>query len=235
MILVFALTACSDAEEPKPYSDFKDVFHPELVVNAGVRVDGTETLQVLVHPERAGVCRDLPKLQANVDGVALTRLHGRVTGEYTYDRDCLVYEFEGNDALIRALPKQADDVVTVTDGETTVSVTVHNLFGARTLVLQGKAVAGQDAVLKWSPGGDRLVPKVPVGLTFRSGGRTETVRDLKLSVDDVTFKVPDWLGPDATAEFIGTVGVQPTFTACTAFTCDASRTYTVPPVPLFPS
>lgn len=231
-MILLLLGACGDA--PKPYMDFKDVFKPSLVINAGDAPGRGEGLQVLVHPERAGTCRPLPKLTAEVDGVPLTRLHGKVKGEFEYDRDCYVYEFVADAAALAKRPAKDVNVVKVTDGETTLEAEVQHLFSPRTLRVEGEVKPGAPLVLVWAPGGDTMVEKVQTGVTIRSGERTEIVRELTVTPVDVRFTLPEWAGKDTTAEFIGTAALQPTVSRCGATTCSASRVYTVPPVTLFP-
>lgn len=231
-MILLLLGACGDA--PKPYMEFKDVFKPSLVINAGDAPGRGEGLQVLVHPERAGTCRPLPKLRAEVDGVPLTRLHGKVKGDFEYDRDCYVYEFIADAAALAGRKGGDTSVVKVTDGEFTLEAEILHLFSPRTLRVEGEVKPGGPLVLAWAPGGDVLVEKLPMGVTVRSGGRSETVRELSVTPAEVKLTLPEWAGPDTTVEFIGTAALQPTVQRCTAVGCSASRVYTVPPVPLFP-
>lgn len=233
MILLLAL-ACGGEEEPKPFQDFKDVFHPVLVVNAGALPDQGEAIQVFVHPDRSGACRTLDKLTANVDGVPLTRLHGRVPGENGYDRDCMVYEFTADTEALKKRPDSVDGTVTVTDGVTTISSTTKNLFGPRSLEAEPITPDGK-VRLRWVPGGDTLSKAVKPSVILRGVFKEVVLRAPALVVtpEAVEFTLPAEAAGEMTAELTGTLAIQPTVTACVgAFRCESSRAYVVPPVSL---
>jgi hypothetical protein len=234
VITLLSLLACGD-EEPAPYQDFKDVFEPVLVMNAGDVPGKGETLQVFVHPERAGVCRPLPKLTANVDGVPLTRLHGKVPGEKGYDRDCMVYEFTADAETLAKRTAGPDATVTVTDGVTSISGSAKNLFGPRVLEQDGPIGADRKLRLRWVPGGDRVDPAMKPALELKGGFKTQLLKppELVLTPEAVEVVLPAEVSGAFTAEFTGTLSMQPSTTACTgAHRCEATRVYVVEPVKL---
>lgn len=209
--------------------EFKDVFNPILVMNAGKLPERGEVLQVLVHPELGGTCRPLPALRADVDGVPLTRLHGKVEGPEGYERDCMVYEFMA-DAATLAKRSGDDATITVTDGKTSLVGTVRNLFGERRLEPEAVGADGK-LRLRWVPGGDRVVGGVAASLTLSGAFPPIHVKDPELSAEAVSFALPEAAKGTVLVEFKGTLAIQPTVTACTgALRCEASRAYTVPPV-----
>ena len=234
MILVFTLLACGTEENP--YSHFKDVANPSLVVNAGDVPPGGQRLQVLVHPELSGVCRPLPELKADIDGVPLTRLHGKFDdGKFAYDRDCNVYEFVADAALLARLAPRPDNVVTVTDGATTVSLTAVGLFVKPTLTPPAEPVAAGGVVtLPWVPGGDAVDKTVPVSvhLTPETGEAVEG-KDVKATAESVAFTLPEGLTGPVSADLWGTAAFTPKVTACTgAVSCSASRAFLLDPIKL---
>lgn len=232
MILLLALLGCA---EEKKFDQFADVFEPALTVNAGELEPHGKRLQVLVHPEREGVCRALPELRADIDGVALTRLHGKVsTGAFKYDRDCFVYEFEGDAALLAKVAGKPTNTVTVTDGVTTVSLTARNLLADTALVVETvEPKAGGEVVLKLSPGDDRVDASVPVSVELRAEGATAVSIPAVATPDTVTFTAPADLTGPFQLDLMGTRAWGPEVTVCTGTQkCSASRTFVAPTLSL---
>lgn len=231
MIYIFpafwALFACEPA--PEPFMDLVDVYQPTLTVNYSERRDQGPKLQVLLNPARAGVCRPLPELKADIDGVALTRLHGNFKDEnFEYNRDCNVYEFEGDAALLAKRAGAPDAVVTLTDGKTSYSVKVKNLLVPRTLRVEGVLVAGQEGVFRIEPPGD-IVGEKPVFQLLFVAGETKNKVDAQWIDGGIHAVVPADIHGDVTVEWFGTGFVQPSFEACTATLCTASRTVVAAP------
>ncbi len=227
--MILFLLACEDA--PK-YDKFADVFEPSLTVNAGAVPPNGERLQVLVNPARVGQCRALPELTANVDGVVMTRLHGKVEKEsYGYDRDCSVYEFELDASGIASRPVGEKSVVTVTDGVTTLALETKHLFAPRTLAVQGEVAAGGEVVLRWSPGGDVIATENSFAIELVVGEEKRRVAPVTVTVEEVRFTLPADVHGPVTAELLGTAGIAPPLVACNgAKTCSVSRVFLVPPV-----
>ncbi len=231
MIMLLSLFACSTEEEEVPFSNFADIFEPGLTVNAGEIPPGGKRLQVLVSPAREGACRALPKIRADIDGVPLTRLHGKVdNGAFKYDRDCFVYEFEGNAELIAKVSAKPENVVTVTDGVTTLSLTATNLFVETTMVVEsGKVVAGAEVVLKLVPGGDLVDTTVPVSVDIRAEGQDLASVTAVVTADRLTFAMPADRKGNVSVDLMGTRAFQPILSACVGTkSCSASRAFLVP-------
>ncbi|MBM4369305.1 MAG: hypothetical protein FJ102_24040 [Deltaproteobacteria bacterium] len=227
--MILFLIACEDA--PK-YDKFADVFEPSLTVNAGAVPPNGERLQVLVNPARVGQCRALPELTANVDGIAMTRLHGKVEKEsYSYDRDCSVYEFELDTASIASRPAGEKSVVTVTDGVTTLSLETRNLFAPRTLALAGEVSAGGEVVLRWSPGGDVIATENSFAVELVAGEDKRRITPVTVTPEEVRFAIPADVHGPVTVELLGTAAIAPPLVACTgAKSCSVSRVFLVPAV-----
>ena len=231
MVLAW-LVACEEA--PK-YDKFADVFEPSLTVNAGAVPPRGESLQVLVHPARVGVCRPLPELKATVDGVPLERLHGKVEMDtYSYDRDCNVYEFSLDTAGLAARPAGERSVVTVTDGVTTLSLETRNLFAPRSLaVVTDPVVAQGEVVLRWSPGGDVIAAESNFAVELVGEAGKWRVVPTAVTPQDVRFTLPADARGELTAEFLGSKAISPPLLACTgAKTCQVSRVFLPAPVRL---
>lgn len=228
MMSLLMLLACG---EEKKFDQFADVYQPQLTVNAGELETTGKRVQVLVNPEREGVCRALPELRADVDGVPLTRLHGKFdNGSFKYDRDCFVYEFEGDAAVIAKVAGKPTNTVTVTDGVTTVSLTGRNLFSDTTLAVASPAPkAGAEVVLAITPPDDLVDPKVPVSVRVTPEGGTAVVVPAVAAPGTVTFTLPpDVHGPVA-LDLMGTRAWGPEVTVCTGSpSCSASRTFVAP-------
>lgn len=240
MLLLLLLTACEEPAPP-PAPQIKDLFRPMLVVNTGNTLDKGEFIQVFLHPEQDVGCTAIPTLTATVDGVALTRQHGKVkSGEREYDRDCNVFEFTAAGPEIAALATKPTSRVTVGDGTSEVSASWNDLFAPRTLTpVKTKVKRGESVELTWSPGRDTLMEKTAFSILLSGGGKERYLDGAALEVTPghVRFTVPEDLdkaftGP-VTLSFRGTLGLQPTRTACEwAIDCQVSRAYTVPDVPL---
>ncbi len=227
--MILFLLACEEA--PK-YDKFADVFEPSLTVNAGAVPPNGERLQVMVNPARVGQCRALPELSANVDGIAMTRLHGKVEKEsYSYDRDCSVYEFELDAAGITSRPAGERSVVTVTDGVTTLSLETKNLFAPRTLAVQGEVTAGGEVVMRWSPGGDVIAPENSFAIELTVGEEKRRIAPVTVTAEEVRFTMPPDVHGPVKAELLGTAAISPPLVACNgAKSCSVSRVFLVPPV-----
>lgn len=235
MISAFLLLACGEAENP--FIHLADVANPTLVVNAGDVPPAGQRIQVLVHPELSGVCRELPDLTANVDGVALKRLHGKYDdGTYSYDRDCNVYEFVGDAAALAKVPAGPQNVVTVTDGITTISLTAAGLFAKPALVAPPEPVAaGSLVTLPWVAGGDVVNPAIVVGvrLTPQGEGQVQTVKEVKATSASIAFSVPEGISGTWMADIFGTSAFAPPVSNCVgAVHCEASRAFLLDPLPI---
>lgn len=232
MILAFSLLACGTAENP--YVHLADVANPSLVVNAGDLPPEGQRLQVLVHPELAAVCRPIPELKADIDGVELKRLHGKYDdGKYAYDRDCNVYEFVADAAVIAKLPPKAENVVTVTDGTTTISLTAAGLFVKPVLSAPAAPVpAGSGVSLAWTPGGDTVDTTVPVSVQLQAeGAEAVAATGVKATGAAVEFTVPVELSGPVTASLYGTAAFTPPVSKCVgAVSCSASRAFLLDPL-----
>ncbi len=233
---LLSLLGCDSTPEEKPFNHFVDVYQPILTVNAGDTPARGPRLQVLAHAELVGACRELPELRADVNGVQLTRLHGKVEdGNYVYDRDCNVYEFEGNAALIAALPPSELQVITVTDGVTSVSTTTRNLFAKPALTVENpKVAAGSEVVLKWVPGGDVVNEKAPVSVSLKPAEADAiVVTEVKATAESITFTLPSDLKGDVSVDLRGTRAFNPPVVACTSKTaCEVSRAFVIEPLTL---
>ncbi len=231
MITLLTLLACSTVEEEVPFSNFADIFEPALTVNAGEIPPGGKRLQVLVSPAREGACRALPKIRADVDGVPLRRLHGKVNdGSFKYDRDCFVYEFEGNAELIAKVSGKPENVVTVTDGVTTLSLTAKNLFVETAMVVESETVVGgAEVALKLVPGGDVFDATVPVSIDIHTEGQELASVTAVVAGDRLTFAMPADRKGAATLDLMGTRAFGPVVTSCVGTkSCAASRAFIVP-------
>lgn len=235
-LTLLALHACDTTPEEKPFNHFVDVYQPILTVNAGDTPARGPRLQVLAHAELVGACRELPELRADVNGVQLKRLHGKVEdGNYVYDRDCNVYEFEGDAAWIAALPPSELQVITVTDGVTSVSATTRNLFAKPALTIENPAVAaGSEVVLKWAPGGDVVNEKAPVSVSLKAADLDAIVlTDVKATAESITFTLPAELKGEVSVDLRGTRAFNPPVVACTSLSkCEVSRAFVIEPVTL---
>ncbi len=233
---LLSLLACDSTPEEKPFNHFVDVYNPILTVNAGDTPARGPRLQVLAHAELVGACRELPELRADVNGVQLTRLHGKVEdGNYIYDRDCNVYEFEGDSALIAALPPSDLQVITVTDGVTSVSATTRNLFTKPALTIENpKVAAGSEVTLKWMPGGDVVNEKAPVSVSLNAAEADAIlVTEVKATAESITFTLPSDLKGDVSVDLRGTRAFNPPVVACTSLTaCEVSRAFVIEPLTL---
>lgn len=240
MFLLLLLAACEEPAPP-PAPQIKDVFRPILVVNTGNTREKGEFIQVFLHPEQDVGCTAIPDLHAEVDGVPLTRLHGKAkSGEREYDRDCNVFEFTAAGPELAALAAKPSSKVTVSDGSSVVSATWNDLFAPRVLTpVKAKVKRGEAVELTWSPGRDTLMQKTAFSVLLTGGGKERYLDGSALEVTPghVRFTVPPDLdkaftGP-VTLTFRGTLGLQPTRTACEwAIDCQVSRVYTVPDVSL---
>ncbi|MSQ02846.1 MAG: hypothetical protein EXR71_13300 [Myxococcales bacterium] len=231
MSLLLTLLGCSTVEEEVPFSNFADIFEPGLTVNAGEIPPGGKRLQVLVSPAREGACRALPKLRADLDGLPLTRLHGKVDhGAFKYDRDCFAYEFEGKADLIAQVSGKPENVITVTDGVTTLSLTATNLFVETTMVVESATVrAGADVTLRLVPGGDVVDAAVPVAIDIHAEGRDLVSVAAVVAGDLLTVPMPAGSKGKATLDLMGTRAFQPVVTTCVGTrSCSASRAFIVP-------
>lgn len=227
LLVFWGLFACEPA--PEPFMDLVDVYQPTLTVNYSERREQGPKLQVLLNPARAGVCRPLPELKGDVDGVPLTRLHGNFQDEnFQYNRDCNVYEFEADAAVLGKRAEAPDAVVTLTDGKTSYSVKVKNLFVPRTLRVEGALVAGQEGVFRIEPPGD-IVGDKPVFQLLFAAGETKTKVEAPWIDGGIHAVVPADIHGEATVEWFGTGFVQPSLEACTATLCTASRTVVAAP------
>lgn len=237
-MLLALLLAC--AEPPKPPPTIPDLWRPILRVNAGAAPGRPARVDVYFHPEEVGSCQPIPGIAAAVDGVPLTRLHGKVDqGGYQYDRDCNVFEFTAAVDAVRGHAQGGRSKVTVTDGTTTATAEIEHLLDERSLALvsPGPFARGEVVTLAWTPGGNVVDPKGRYGVTLRAGDDEVFVTPVTVLADTVQFTVPADL-PEAytgtvTAEFVGTAGVQPKVVGCVwAAACEVSLTYLVPPVAL---
>lgn len=238
MISLLTLFACG---EEKKFDQFADVYQPALTVNAGETEPRGKRVQVLVHPAREGVCRPLPELRADVDGVPLTRLHGKVdNGSFKYDRDCFVYEFEGDAAFVAKVAGKPSNTVTVTDGVTTVSLTARNLFAESGLTVEtAEPKAGAEVALTLAPGDDLLDASVPISVSIvrveppPAEGEKAVVVPATATPGSVRFTVPAELSGVVAVDLMGTRAWGPEVTACTGTqSCSASRTFVAPTVRL---
>ena len=220
--MIWILLACAD--KPRPFMDLVDVYEPTLTVNYSERLNETPKLQVLLNSSRAGVCRPLPDLKATIDGVELTRLHGHFEDtNFHYDRDCSVYEFEADAALLGKRPAAPDAKVSLSDGKTSYAVTVKNMFVPRTLRVEGALEAGKEVVLRVDPKGD-IVNKEPVfALMFLAGDVKEKV-EAKWIDGGIHAVVPEGVHGETTIEWYGSGFFQPAMDGCTSHACTASRT-----------
>jgi len=244
--VLLLLLACED--EALPPAAIPMIQRPVLVVNTGTVPERAERVQVFLHPEQKGACLDIPSLQARVNGTPVPRLHGKVDhNDYTYDRDCDVYEFllEGAIPATRRCPPDGSapcelDRVEVTDGTTVVAVDVPNLFAPRTLVPAASSYRrGDEVLLRWSPGGDKVDPAGDVGVELVAGEERRFLGTSSVKVDDVSvrFTLPEDLPPaftgEVTVEFRGSNAVQPSVRTCTwAVSCVVSRTWLPEPTVL---
>lgn len=236
MIVLVSLLACDGTPPEKPYNKFVDVFEPILTVNAGNMPPRGPRVQVIAHAKLASVCRELPELKADINGVPLQRLHGKVDdGVYVYDRDCNIYEFEGDAALIARLPPAEESVITVTDGVTSISTKTRHLFAQPKLTVEKAEVSlGSEVVMRWSPGGDtvNVAAAVTVSLT-QSGAEPIVVSEVKATAETLTFTLPPDLKGDVLVDLYGTRAFNPPVLACVgATTCEVSRAFVTEPVHL---
>lgn len=220
----------------------KDLWRPHLRVNVGAPLGQPETVRVFFHPEEIGACQNIAGIAATVDGVPLTRLHGRVREKgYDYDRDCNVFEFEAPLSAVAGRAVEGISRVEVTDGESTAVMEVANLFADRALVptTPGPYARGETITLRWQPGGDTIDPKFRFALLLRANGDEKVVGGEAVGVTPESVRVTlpldlpaSWVGP-VDAEFVGTGGVQPTVKRCVwAVDCQANRVYTLPKLTL---
>lgn len=234
MILALLL-ACSDSPEEVPFNTFADVHQPQLTINAGNLAPRGWRVQVLVHPELEGVCRALPGLQAKVDGIPLTRLHGVYDdGALRYDRDCFVYEFEGSAAVVEQVAAKSDNVITVSDGVTTVAATVHQLFAEpRFEGPTDPVAAGTEVLLTLVPSGDTVDNTVAVSVELTAEGAAPVSAPATASGEGVRFTLPAGIAGAVSVKVFGTVAYSPPVTACVvAAKCTASRVFVAPAVVL---
>lgn len=230
MILALLL-ACSDTPEAVPFNTFADVHQPLLEINAGNLAPRGRRVQVFVHPELEGVCRALPELQAKLDGIPLTRLHGKYDdGTTRYDRDCFVYEFEGLADVIDQVAAKSDNVITVSDGVTTVAATVHQLFAEPRFEGPAEPVAaGSEVLLELVPAGDQVDSTVVVSVELKQEGGAPVSVPAVASAEGVRFTLPAGLSGAVGAEVFGTLAYSPPVTACVvASKCTASRVFISP-------
>lgn len=230
MIPLLTILACG---EEKKFDQFSDVYQPALTVNAGDMEPRGKRIQVLVNPEREGVCRELPALRADVDGVPLTRLRGKFdNGSFKYDRDCFVYEFEGDAAVVAKVAGKPTNTVTVTDGITTLSLTARNLFSESGLTLATpEPKAGGEVVLTLAPGDDLVDAKVPVSVRITPEGGKPVSVPAVAAPDKVTFTLPSDVAGPVALDLLGTLAWGPEVTVCTGTqSCTASRTFVAPTV-----
>ena len=231
--MIFQLLACADTPEEVPFNTFADVHEPRLDINAGNLAPRGPRIQVLVHPELEGVCRALPELQAKVDGVPLTRLHGVYDdGSLRYDRDCFVYEFEGLAEVVAQVADRADNVITVSDGPTTLAATVHHLFKEPRFEAPAEAVAaGAEVSLAFVPTGDVVDASVVVSVELTQDGGSPQSVPARASAEAVVFTLPAELHGVTTVTVFGTVAYSPAITSCVgAAKCAASRVFVAAPV-----
>jgi hypothetical protein len=232
MVLLALLAACS--EEPPPENHhLSDLFRPQVQLNTGFLPGGAEQIQLFVHPLTPGVCHPIPTLTATLDGKAMTRLHGLVPGENGYDRDCSVFEFTLDPKDIVAGPTNA---LVITDGVSTITMEVANLFAPRTATASATDVKPGDTVtLAWSPATDVLADKGDFGVLLEAGGKRASVKrqDLVVAPGSVAFPVPEGVSGDVTASVFGTAAMQPPVTRCEGLAaCKVSREYDVAPFSL---
>ena len=229
MITLVTLLACDGTPPERPYNKFVDVFEPILTVNAGNMPPRGSRVQVIAHAKLASMCRELPELKADINGVPLTRLHGKVDdGVYVYDRDCNIYEFEGDAAFIARLPASEESVVTVTDGVTSISTKTRHLFAQPKLTVEKPEMsAGSEVVMRWSPGGDvvNVGAAVTVSLT-QADAEPIVVKEVKASAETITFTLPPELKGDVQVDLYGTRAFNPPVLTCVgATTCEVSRVF----------
>ncbi len=233
--MIAFLLACADGPEVVPFNTFADVHQPQLEINAGNLAPRGRRIQVFVHPELEGVCRALPDLRASVDGVPLTRLHGKYDdGNLRYDRDCFVYEFEGLADVVGKVAANPDNVVTVSDGITTLAATVHQLFSEpRFEGPTAPVAAGSEVVLTLVPAGDNVDPTVVVSVDLTVEGSPKLSVPAAAAKDGIRFTLPADVHGAVSVEVFGTLAYNPPVTACVvAAKCSASRVFVAPPMAL---
>jgi hypothetical protein len=210
--------------------DLVDVYQPTLTANYSERPLKGPHLQVLLSPAHAGVCRPIPALKASIDGVELTRLHGRFTdANFDYDRDCNVYEFEADAAALAKRAVAADGVVSMFDGTATYSVTVKNLFVPRTLRVEGVLQAGKEATMRIVPRGDIVAENPTFQIELSQGDWKERLPAAWLN-GGIHFVVPEGKSGDFSLQWLGSSFVQPKVENCAASLCTASRTAPADPL-----
>ena len=234
-MLLLSLLACEGEDAPKKFDAFEYVFQPALSANAKGLGSRPDRLQVLVYPERQGQCRKLPTLRAEVDGVALTRLHGVFDdGVYRYDRDCFVYEFEIDVAALGPAAAKPSLTVQVTDGETTLALTARNLLAeSRATVRTEAPKAGGEVVLALEPADDTIDPKAGVDVRLTPAEGAPVRVPAKATPDTLTFTVPEGMSGPVDVDVMGTRAWMPPVTECVrAHVCTASRDFVYPTVRL---
>lgn len=232
---LLTLLACGEEPEPPP-PGMRLMMRPILALNTGVAgPEGGEKAVAFLHPEQLGPCQKFEPT-FTLDGVPMTRLHGKVQGEFNYNRDCNVFEYALDPATGVGTGPQS--TLVVTDGKDTARMVVDNLFAPRTVTPeQATAKAGEEVVLRWSPATDVYDGKGVLGVTLRREGEEPVVvrgADVAWVDGTVRFKLPADLAPGPLAvEFQGTAFVQPRVAACEwVVRCDQARTYTVAPTTL---
>jgi hypothetical protein len=222
------LLACSHEPEEVPFNTFGDVHQPQLDVHAGNVPPAGPRVQVRVHPEIEGVCRALPELRAELDGVALTRLHGIYDdGTVRYDRDCFVYEFEGGAEVVAKVSAREQNVVTVSDGTTTLAATVRQLFAAPAFSGPTEPVVpGSEVLLAFTPSGDVVDPTIAVSVELVGEGVSARTVPAKAAADGVRFTMPEEVHGALTATVYGAIAFAPAVEACvSAAKCTTSRIF----------
>lgn len=229
---LLTMMACGEGPAPPP-PGMRLMMRPILALNTGVAgPGGPEKAVAFLHPEQLGPCQKFEPT-FTLDGVPMTRLHGKVTGQFRYDRDCNVYEYALEPAT--GVGGGPTSTLVVTDGVDTARMVVDNLFAPRTLAPE-KATAkpGEEVVLRWSPATDVYDGKGVLGVTLtREGEEPVAVRgaDVRFADGAVRFTLPADIAPGPLGvEFQGTAFVQPHVAACEwVVRCDLTRTYTVAP------